>query len=195
MVSRSPLAERLRAGTRDLHTATEALVGIPGAVRSRDDYRAVLLSSLDFYTAAREALRDRRWIDRWDDLGIDLGIHDRVPLLEQDLRALGNAGRPSAPPRLDIDTFAQALGLLYVVEGSSLGGQVIGRAIVKTIGAVPIGFYVGDGRQHPAPWRAVLAALARYERIDSNFDDVLLGATGAFTAFGANVSTRTQLVA
>jgi heme oxygenase len=178
-----------------LHTATEVSLGIPGAVRSREDYCRLLLSSLAFYTAAREALRDSRWIDRWEGVGVELGIHDRVSLLEHDLRMLGNKQSSNPLPRLKIDTFPQALGLLYVVEGSSLGGQFIGPAIVDAIGAVPISFYLGHGRRHPAPWRAVLAALALYETVDFDIDGVVVGAKRAFVAFGKTVSISGELAA
>ena len=182
-----------------LHTATEVAVGIPGEVRSKDDYCRLLLSSLAFYTAARTALSDSRWIEGWEIVGIDLGIHDRVSLLEHDLRMLGRNPSSSPLPPLRIDTFSHALGLLYVVEGSSLGGRLIGPAIVNAIGSVPISFYLGHQRRHPAPWRAVLAALARYESANSNLDvdldGVVVGATRAFIAFGKTVSINRTLAA
>jgi heme oxygenase len=180
-----------------LHAATEELVGIPGAVRSIDDYCRLLRSSLAFYAAARETLRDARWTTRWESVGIDLSMYDRVSLLERDLQILGNDQSPDPLPRLDIDTFPEALGLLYVVEGSTLGGQLIGPAIVQAIGAVPITFYLGHERRHPLPWRAFLTALARYEAadVDADLDGVVLGAKRAFRAFGTTVSISRALAA
>ena len=114
-------------------------------MRSREDYAHLLQSSWNFYAVARDALGDVRWDGRWRALDVRLDIHDRVPLLEEDLRKLGCEWKHGSLPRLSIDTFAQALGLLYVVEGSSLGSRVIGRAIMKAIGPVPISFHWGGG--------------------------------------------------
>jgi heme oxygenase len=195
MSTRRPeLSSRLRVETLDLHKSTESALGIPGSVRSRTDYVRLLLSSWAFYSAARDALADARWIDRWSALGVNLPIHDRVPLLEGDLRALGVEPDARAAA-LDIDTFAHAVGLLYVVEGSSLGGRFIGPAIAERIGDVPISFYLGEGRTHPKPWRSVVAALADYEATESDLDGVIEGARRAFVAFGETVSIDRELAA
>lgn len=57
----------------------------------------------------------------------------RAPLILDDLARLGHAaepvGQPAMPP---LNTRAQLLGAMYVLEGSTLGGQVIARQLAAT---------------------------------------------------------------
>lgn len=81
-----------------------------------------------------------------------------------------------------INNFPAAMGCLYVVEGSALGGRVIAPAIYAAIGDVPLTFFTGTGRAHPSPWRAVTAALRQFRR-GADCDDVIDGARTTFAAF------------
>jgi len=188
------LAARLRSETADLHGATEATVGIPDAVRTVDDYAMLLRSSRSFYAGAADALADARWRQPWTRLGVRLEAHTRLALIDDDLAALGQT-KPAIPPhRLASGSFAEVLGLLYVVEGSALGGHLIAPAIVAAIGPVPTSFYLGRGRDHPRPWRRVLSALAEFDRTEVETDpglanEVVRGARRAFLAFGETVSS------
>jgi heme oxygenase len=202
------LGHRLRSETAALHRAAEKSLGIPDAVSDRFTYANLLISSLRFYSAAQSALDDARFAAGWARVGVVIAEHDRTGLLREDLGELDSvietgagpasirrdraAGSPAA--EFDIPDFASALGWLYVIEGSSLGGRFIAPAILERIGEVPVRFYRGDGRAHPAGWRAVQAALARVEQDDGDADAVVSGATAAFGAFGDTVSTASSLV-
>jgi heme oxygenase len=187
METRSTLAARLRAETADLHAATEEAVGLPGTVRSRADYVRLLELSLAFYSAAHQAISSTRFVADFEAVGISLNDHDRLELLARDLEDLGGAADEADAPSLPIDTFAQALGCLYVVEGSSLGGRILGPAITASIGEVPIRFYTSEGRGHPTPWRRLQAALAQYDSADGDVLGVIDGAKLTFEAFGAGL--------
>jgi heme oxygenase len=68
----------------------------------------------------------------WAALGIDFDERRRTPALIADIIALG--GVVSLAPAADEETlqsFEAALGALYVLEGSTLGGKFILRAIVR----------------------------------------------------------------
>jgi heme oxygenase len=81
----------------------------------------------------------------------------RASLLEDDLRDLGLTPGPAlaiAPPQ-DV---GEAVGMLYTIEGSSLGGQVIRRQVESLPGErLPVRFFSGYGDRTPALWAEFLA--------------------------------------
>ncbi|MCW0462502.1 Heme oxygenase [Xanthomonas sacchari] len=85
----------------------------------------------------------------------------RTPLLAQDLHAL--QATPPAPQPLPpaVDVGAR-WGMLYVVEGSRLGGRVIARHLRQTLPtAAPALSYFELGHADPAAWRHFQQRLER----------------------------------
>ena len=192
VVSRN-LAARLRSETADLHEAVEEAAGLPQSVRSRGDYSALLTRLHRFHVSAESALRDTVWSQRWPELGIDLTRHRRSGLLCDDLTAMGApVPLPIEPAPFNISTFAAALGCLYVLEGSALGGRVIAPAIRHQLGDVSTTFFDSAGRDHPSPWRDVRRALQRYGQSEHH-DDVVNGARATFIAFQTHVFARPEM--
>jgi heme oxygenase (biliverdin-IX-beta and delta-forming) len=196
MTRPSALATRLRGETADLHKRTEEQAGIPGRINSAEDYALLLQSMLAFHLTAEQALLDTQWATEWERVGVTIGDHNRSHLIAEDLRTLGHApaqtlDREVAPgPELAIGCFAEALGCLYVVEGSSLGGKYIAPTMVQKLGPVPIAYYAGAGRDHPAPWRRVQHALGVFETGAGDGDAVVAGAILTFTFFGTIVASH-----
>lgn len=188
------LRHLLRQGTAGLHRAVEEAVGLPDSVTSREDYTDLLTRLHRFHVAMEDRLARPRWSSAWSEVGIRLDEHERSPLLARDLGRLGapvtsQTTRDLPAPALpDPVRFGAALGCLYVLEGSSLGGRVLAPAVRRTLGDVPTGFLDGDGRQHPQPWRSVQEALRRYEAAHGDPDDVLTGARESFVGFGRYVA-------
>ena len=91
----------------------------------------------------------------------------KTPRLPADLVALGlDEAAIDASPRCTalpaLDSAAKALGCLYVVEGSTLGGQVLARHFASALGVTPdagCAFFSGYGRETGARWGAFVAAL------------------------------------
>lgn len=93
--------------------------------------------------------------------GLDYARRRRLPLLEADLRALAepaapvaNAAAPTSP--------AEAMGMLYVLEGSTLGARIIRGALAKQ-GAHLEGLSFLDpyGPDTGQMWRSFLTVLRR----------------------------------
>lgn len=184
-----PLAGRLRSETADLHRKTETIVGVPGSVQTRQQYAQLLERLAVFYSSAQRAMEDERWHSGWQLVDIDIASHSRISLLRSDLKQLGAPEPGGGQSVVPIDSFGAALGCLYVVEGSSLGGLSIGPAIRATLGSVPTSFYDGAGRGHPRAWRRVQAALAAYDLGHPDVEDVITGAELAFVRFGEIVGS------
>lgn len=90
----------------------------------------------------------------------------RLYLLEADLAALGfSVDEVGALPRCPLPALrdaAEALGSLYVMEGSTLGGRVIERHVERYLGLggqSGCAYFAGYGAGTGAMWRAFLARL------------------------------------
>ncbi|MCW0393336.1 biliverdin-producing heme oxygenase [Xanthomonas sacchari] len=85
----------------------------------------------------------------------------RTPLLAQDLHAL-RAAPPAPQPPPPAAEAGTRWGMLYVVEGSRLGGRVIARHLRQTLpGAAPALSYFELGHADPAAWRHFQQRLER----------------------------------
>lgn len=126
-----PLLLALRHGTRAWHDAVEQAPALAALMQdgvTQADYIAALQGQFRFHAAYQPALAKalRR-----------LGIAWRLPdfalaALREDITALAAPVPPvPAPPRLGRGL--APLGALYVLEGSLLGGRVIGRHIAARL--------------------------------------------------------------
>ncbi|MET1022968.1 MAG: biliverdin-producing heme oxygenase [Pseudoxanthomonas sp.] len=146
-------ARRLRDATAQAHAQVEALPHMPdlaAGTLTPTRYAQVLrrhLALLAPWETAHAAWLDALALHGWD-------YRRRTPALRHDLAALG-AGTahdlfetPPAPSQ------AYAWGMLYVVEGSLLGGRVIARALRARQPALSSALaYFDLGSQEPAAWR------------------------------------------
>jgi heme oxygenase len=191
------LPERLRRETAELHRKVEEMTDLPGSVSTREDYEQLLTRLREFHLAVEGLWDDTRWMTRWAEVGIELASHRRAHLLADDLAGLESrvAPRPAIMP--SFGEFGEALGCLYVMEGSSLGGRVLGPAFRAALGDVPTAFFDSEGRSHPSPWRSLTSALRRFESSSGDIDAVLHGAQETFLAFGQHLApsglTRTEV--
>ena len=78
------------------------------------------------------------------------------------------------------------MGALYVVEGSTLGGIQLARAL-KAVVAADSGegrsFFLGYGDRHGAMWRSFLKRLEDCASSEADDDAVIEGATRTFVDF------------
>lgn len=168
------LHARLREATHEAHEALERDLDWQARVATLPGYRALLVRLHGFHAAYEPAigaaLADAPFFDP----------RRRLPALDADLHALDGATPHSLPapaaPRLD--GAGAALGALYVLEGSTLGGAVIGRQVARLHGeGVPLAYYSGRGRATGPLWRTFR------ERLDG------LPEAEAAAAFAAGIAT------
>ncbi len=152
------LMQRLRLETRDQHLKLERTVDLKSRFESRAGYVDLLQRMLGLHEPLEQSLLR---LD-WSGTGIDLGERRKAPWLEADLLALGSSKEEIARlPRCTslpvLDTVARGIGCLYVLEGSTLGGDVIAQQIAKRLQLGPGSggrFYASYGeRLHPM-WAA-----------------------------------------
>ena len=167
MMSVNALRIRLRDATAQIHERLHGHAGLGAAASgamTRDDYRLLLARLWGFHRAFEETLDEAA-----HSLALDIVMADRAraPMLEADLTTLGLDARQIVQlPRCD-HIFrplneAAFMGALYVVEGSTLGGVQIARALSGLFDG-PEGegrkFFLGYGERHSLMWRGFLARL------------------------------------
>ena len=101
----------------------------------------------------------------------------RAALLRQDLPATD--ALPLAPNLPPLHTRAQLLGALYVLEGSTLGGQVIARQLAKN-GIPTRAYFSGHAEQTGPLWKSFVALLAQEATSAATTDAIVASAILTF---------------
>ena len=83
-------------------------------------------------------------------------------------------------------TPAKAFGTLYVMEGATLGGQVINRHLKEHLGLTPENggvFFNGYGQMTGPMWKAFGASIEAFAASANADDEIVAAAKDAFTSF------------
>ncbi len=118
---------------------------------------------------------------------LTLAERGKVSLLSADLAALRLAplAAPCPMPGDVVTSAAAALGAMYVLEGSTLGGRVIERHCAGPLGVSPVhggAFYHGYGARTGALWQAFGAVLESHDTDARRRAAMLHGARSCFGA-------------
>jgi heme oxygenase (biliverdin-IX-beta and delta-forming) len=159
-----PMATEVKNATQSLHAEVEELL-LPrlAAIKTEGDYAVVLKMFYGFFQPLEKRLQQQVPPADLPDLHERRKAHSIL----RDLQMLGqNPANLSLchllPP---VANTAQAFGVLYVLEGSTLGGRTIARVLSKN-GAVPenaLTFFSGYNEETGNKWKAFLAALNKQE--------------------------------
>lgn len=149
----------LRDATRVVHSRIEGVLPVldPGLTRAR--YTRVIEAFYGFY-APLEKLLVRAAAG--EGAALLLERRAKLPLLVSDLHALGvTTAEISVLPHCRnlpaIQSPSHAIGILYVIEGSTLGGQIIRkhlRAALDIDGSTGAAYFIGYGVATGAMWTA-----------------------------------------
>ncbi len=179
------LPERLRARTARSHETVEAVADIPGRVRTRADYVDLLQGLAGLHSGLETQLSEEAWDRAWVGVGVNIAAHCRLASLVADLDGLG-VTPGELPVHPAFPNFGQALGCLYVLEGSARGGRIVAGMVCAAIGPVPTTFLTGGGRRQQ--WSAVRSALRCFEAQGGDCDAVIAGALSTFDLFGQRLA-------
>lgn len=185
-ISEGSLRRRLKELTAPFHMELESApiaVRLASGTIGREEYGlylervAALHQTLEPLFAA---------MGEWKAYGIDPLQRTRIQLLNNDLYALGKdipLQREIQP--LDIPlNFATAVGMMYVLEGSTMGGQVLTRKLSHIIGSdgVPCTrYFAAYGDDTMKLWGAFCQFLDRFGTENPQLaSQVILGACSMF---------------
>ena len=189
--SRAAMRWRLRAATAITHERMHAHAGFGAAAAGTieaADYRRLLVRLYGFHRPFEDAARLAADVFR---INLDMSGRARSPLLLADLQAIGfdpNAAAtlPLWRPSVRLVSKGSLLGALYVLEGSTLGGVQIARALKSRVGnglEKALLFFVGRGERQGAMWRELLEELKSLRGDDENAMQAEDAAVATFKAF------------
>ena len=174
---------RLKRATAPAHLRLEETVGRFGLAGGRAAYARYLGRLLGFYEPLEPPL------DRFlrELPGFDPASRRKAPLLQTDLAWLGVDARllPRAEELPRVSTRAFALGVLYVIEGATLGGRVQLRRLGERLGISRAGgaAYLGCyGDDVDAQWQAVRDAITVAAIDEAAVREAIRGACATFDA-------------
>src|SRR5574343_10593 len=140
-------AERLREATRTAHRELDhhpLLAPLVRPVLSEHDYAKALAALCGPQQAIEEALEQFAPRELFP---------PRVNYLENDLRQIGISPYPLMSGLPGCESIACMIGVMYVIEGSNLGGTVIARQLAQSLPPdVPRTFFANTGSL--ARWQA-----------------------------------------
>lgn len=174
----------LRQGTANLHRRLEARLPFFATTLDVGLYRRLLMAYYGFHAPFEVALAPHV-------TALDHTRRAKTPTLVRDLLALGLTSedihalpRCSDIPAIHCDH--SALGAMYVLEGSTLGGQVLKRAMAERlqIDAGNGGAFLDVYGQATGPlWRGFLAFLASATAHLEQHEVVVEAAIDTFSSF------------
>lgn len=178
---------RLKAATDTLHRETERLFALEARVAHRDTYRDLLIALYGFHAPLEQKLRELKFAT-----ALDMPARlIKSAWIAEDLKALGLDGTaitrlPHCAELPELATTAEAFGALYVIEGATLGGQLITRVIRDRLGLTPENggrFFASYGAFTGPMWRNFVSALDA-EGVDPKQAAIMeRAAAGTFNAF------------
>jgi heme oxygenase len=171
----------LRRETRAQHEALEKSLDLLGMLPDRGRLRTLLGRFHGFHQMAEPALAAALHDDAL------LAPRRRLELLRRDLLGLGLhpediAALPVCPALPGLEQTGTAMGLLYVMEGSTLGGQVITRHL-QSASWLPrdgLAYFRAHGPHTGAMWREVCARLQAMQGAEPR-QAAIAGAVASFT--------------
>lgn len=149
----------LRQQTHNAHMEVENVVNIPDKISSKASYKKLIAKFYGFYKPIEIYLKNSRvLIDQY----LSLDQRMKTPWLYQDLTALGCHPTeideiPLFDTPLHLATTGELLGCLYVLEGSTLGGQLISKMLRENSLITPETggrFFAGYGAETSQMWRS-----------------------------------------
>ena len=171
---------RLREATNGAHERLHGHEGFAAAARgdiAQADYVDLLARLYGFHRPFERAARAAG--------AFDLAGRGRADMLAADLAALG-VGAGGLPTCADVPVAGGGpgwLGALYVVEGSTLGGVPIARALGQAYPEDQRRFFLGYGERQGAMWRDLVARLETLAGDDAAADAAVAAAQGTFALF------------
>lgn len=128
------------------------------------------------------------------DLLEDLELRKKKHLIENDLLFL-NSKKTNAEKVFQTEgiSAAFALGILYVVEGSTLGGRFILKNVSKRpelSGDQGVSYFNGYGEKTGSFWKSFLSFLSEYEQEHNCGEEIIDGAIFAFDSIYKHFDRR-----
>jgi heme oxygenase (biliverdin-IX-beta and delta-forming) len=176
------IIERIRTSTAELHQSverTEAAKSVMSPQVSREDYCRFLQRTLIMHEAVEQMI-----YPQVSDVVTSVPLKPKREAILSDLSRMNST---AVLPHIYFNgryklSYSFHLGMLYVLEGSSMGGKVISLHLGKTLGDVPASFFNIYGNQVGSQWKRFIECLENYHA-DSSEEERQLTVDGAVYGF------------
>jgi len=194
-IQNDSILAQLKARTAHQHSQTEDGVDLMRDDFTLDEYRRLLVRFYSFYKSFEEKVSSALQQN-----SLDLNHSERLntPKLIADLKSLGMSESDISAIEAARDLPAlssgeRIFGSLYVIEGSTLGGQVISRHLKQkfdldeTNGAA---FFSGYGKDTGKMWNGFRESITAFAAEGVNKEEIIAGAIETFEKIGKALANR-----
>ncbi len=176
------VSEYLKQNTAEYHDAAEKLFNsekIFNKTFTLEDYKKIINTNYLMLLHSE----DKIFNSLSGNFSEKLQLNDRkkLPLIEKDLASLALENRTPSHA-LEFENEHEALGAMYVIEGSTLGGNVIAKQLSKTEGFDNVTFnFFGCYQENTGPMWKNFKEVLDTEVAEEKYNDVLSGAKKLYT--------------
>ncbi|WP_449401158.1 biliverdin-producing heme oxygenase [Chryseobacterium wanjuense] len=176
------VSEYLKQNTAEYHDAAEKLFNserIFNKTFTLEDYKKIISTNYLMLLHSENKIFDSL-SDKFSEK-LRLDERKKLHLIEKDLESLALKNQ-SASQELEFSNENEALGAMYVIEGSTLGGNVIAKQLSKTEGFDNVTFnFFGCYQENTGfMWKNFKEVLDT-EVAEESYDEVLSGAKKLYT--------------
>lgn len=174
------ITDHIKLHTQSLHTRTEKKLAslLFNSDLEKHQYTELLARFHNAYAALEAGIESHR-LPRELMQG-----RSKLPLLRRDFEDLAAAFQSGGPCTVTLNSEAEAMGALYVMEGATLGGQIIARQLQQRTwieGLSGLNFFLSYGAQRQVKWDQFCTDLTAFDRCHPTARPaVLAGAELAF---------------
>lgn len=176
------VSEYLKQNTAEYHDAAEKLFNsekIFNKTFSLEDYKKIINTNYLMLLHSEDKIFNNLSENFSEKLQLDKRV--KLPLIEKDLASLALENQMPIHT-LDFTNEHEALGAMYVIEGSTLGGNVIAKQLSKTEGFDEVTFnFFGCYQENTGPMWKNFKEVLDTEVPEENYNDVLSGAKKLYT--------------
>lgn len=176
------VSEYLKQNTAELHDAAEKLFSsdkIFNKTFTFDDYKKIIRNNYLMLLNSENQIIESLSGHFSEKLQLDQ--RKKLSVIEKDLSSL-SIENEKPQQSVEISNHNEALGMLYVIEGSTLGGNVIAKQLSKTEGFEDVTFnFFGCYKENTGLMWKNFKEVLDTEVNEESYDEVLAGAKKLYT--------------
>lgn len=169
----------LKEQTKQQHDDTEAKLQsqkIFDKSYTLDDYKTLLIHNYKLINRYEPQIQEQ--LKNYTELKLDL--RSKIESLKTDLNNL-NISTENEAPIQNLENEAEAFGVLYVMEGSTLGGNVIAKQLKKNPEFEGVEFnYFGVYGENTGPYWQEFKSIIDEKISEENYESCVTGAKKAY---------------
>ncbi len=176
------LSNNIKEATKSAHQQLEVIVVKKlKSIRSNADYADLLKHFYAYFSKVEQAIRP--FIT--ENVLPDYKERRNSTYIKKDIEALGSTtDELPAAQAPDIHNTIGALGALYVMEGSIMGGRIIVQMLEKGGITEGVSFFSGYGESTGTMWQRFTEVLNKHAVTNEDEEEAIAVANATFTKFG-----------